>query len=129
MNTVAPITALSVVFDSDETSALSVAHTYTAMIDELAVMVERSDLADTFPGRRILARLGSLVVELDELGDDLLGPVALVDLVNDVETLRLFIEGCTFSSAVFRSLITPLQELHAALVDLIAVQAWQELER
>src|SRR6059058_5106166 len=133
MSTLAPITPLVVVFDTDDTDEMSaavVAETYTTMLDELAAMVEDSAERDTLPGRVIARRFGELVVALDELTiTAVLEHDAVVQLANDVDQAHDYIEGCTFTSAAFRSLLAPLVELHAALVDLVSVAAWTEATR
>lgn len=124
MSSAAPITSLTVITDVDELTELG--ETYATMTDELAAMVENSDLIHTRYGRMIVNRLGALHVALDELtAIEVPHRGRLVQITNDVDDLRRWVEALADSSVTLAALIVPLEELHAALVDQVAAYDWR----
>lgn len=123
MSTLAPITALNVITDEDALS--TVAGTYAAMADELARMVEARDIARYPIGRSVVGLLADLHVNLDELTEITPPPrYLLVRLANEVTALRELAEQVAHLDPVFSVLVDPLDELHGALVDQIALHHW-----
>lgn len=118
MSTAAPITSLAVITDVDSLTA--VAETYATLADELAGMVEVSDDYATITGRIIVNRLAALHVELDEMTLSQPRRKRLVQLANEVDELRRFVESVPVLSVTLAALVVPLEELHAALVDQVA---------
>lgn len=122
MSTLAPITALNVITDEDALS--TVAGTYAAMADELARMVEARDIARCPIGRSVVGLLADLHVNLDELTEITPPRYLLVRLANEVTALRELAEQLDHLDPVFSVLVDPLEELHGALVDQIALHHW-----
>jgi len=116
----APITTLTIITDVDELTEM--AETYATMVDELATMIEVSDVAHTAEGRLMRARLGMLHVELDELTiTERPNHNTLVRLSNQVADLRAYAAAADWMDPSIAALLTPLAELHDALVDQITV--------
>lgn len=124
MSTLAPITSLAVVTDVD--SLTETAATYATMADELAAMVEHSDIVDTLAGRIVSQRLGWLHVELDELTNTArVSRGRLVFLANKVDELHDYVAAHADLDRTLAALLAPLAELHAALVDQVGIEGWQ----
>lgn len=117
MNTGA-ITSLTVVlYDEDELTAT--AECYAGMCDELAAMIEHSREGRTVTGQLITQKLAALHVELDELTTGRVTRTALVRLANKVNGVITHAAGQT--GRVYEITTTRLAELHAALVDRVAL--------
>lgn len=120
--TAAPITTLTTITDVDQLTEM--AETYATMTDELATMIEVSDVANTVEGRLMRARLGMLHVELDELTiTEHPTHNTLVRISNQVSDLRAYAAAADWMNPAVAALLAPLAELHDALLDQITVLA------
>lgn len=120
MNT-GQITSLTVVlYDEDELTAT--AECYAGMCDQLAAMLEHSPQGRTVVGQLITQQLADLHVELDELTTSPATRRSLVRLANKVN--RVITHVAAQHERIYQITTTRLAELHAALVDRVALTTW-----
>ncbi|MQA17402.1 MAG: hypothetical protein GEV09_25830 [Pseudonocardiaceae bacterium] len=82
-------------------------------------MLARSDAATTPTGQAAVQHLGWLHVQLDELTTIPATPARLLYLAHEVDDLRDYLRTHADVTPTLTTLLAPLAELHAALVDAI----------